>query len=118
MRLIRDWTIAFAGDERIDNTECRPRNHHDVHEPADHIEVAVVMIAPSLVDGADPVLQRAGDRFDVMVFRFGHVDDHVRIEHLLFDGALSPIRGSLHPDLSRPGLGLEFKQADAQRYAL
>jgi len=44
--------------------------------------------------------------------------DHVRIEHLLFDGALSPIRGSLHPDLSRPGLGLEFKQADAQRYAL
>src|ERR1044071_6996794 len=28
-----------------------------------------------------------------------------------------PIRGSLQPDLSRPGLGLELKRADAQRYA-
>jgi L-alanine-DL-glutamate epimerase-like enolase superfamily enzyme len=44
--------------------------------------------------------------------------DHVRIEHMLFDGALIPIKGQLHPDLSRPGLGLEFKHADAERYAL
>lgn len=43
--------------------------------------------------------------------------DHARIEHLLFDGALSPQEGALHPDLTRPGLGLEFKRSDAQRYA-
>ena len=44
--------------------------------------------------------------------------DHARIEHLLFDGALAPINGELRPDRSRPGLGLEFKRADAARYAV
>jgi L-alanine-DL-glutamate epimerase-like enolase superfamily enzyme len=43
--------------------------------------------------------------------------DHVRIEHMLFDGALDPVDGCLHPDASRPGLGLEFKRADAARFA-
>ncbi len=42
--------------------------------------------------------------------------DHVRIEHMLFDGALTPVDGTLHPDLTRPGLGLEFKQADAEHF--
>jgi L-alanine-DL-glutamate epimerase-like enolase superfamily enzyme len=42
--------------------------------------------------------------------------DHVCIEHMLFDGALSPVNGVLYPDLARPGLGLEFKHADARRY--
>jgi L-alanine-DL-glutamate epimerase-like enolase superfamily enzyme len=53
------------------------------------------------------------------VIPFRHLEyfhDHVRIEHMLFDGALTPIDGELHPDLSRPGLGLEFKRADAERY--
>jgi L-alanine-DL-glutamate epimerase-like enolase superfamily enzyme len=44
--------------------------------------------------------------------------DHVRIEHMLFDGALTPINGALHPDHSRPGLGLTFKRGDAERYAV
>jgi len=44
--------------------------------------------------------------------------DHVRIEHLLFDGALTPVDGALHPDRARPGLGIEFKRADAARYAI
>ncbi len=44
--------------------------------------------------------------------------DHARIEHMLFDGALTPIDGALRPDLSRPGLGLEFKRSDAARFAL
>ncbi len=44
--------------------------------------------------------------------------DHVRIEHLLFDGVQPPRDGTLYPDRSRPGLGLEFKNADAQRYAV
>jgi L-alanine-DL-glutamate epimerase-like enolase superfamily enzyme len=44
--------------------------------------------------------------------------DHAWIEHMLFDGALTPVYGALHPDRSRPGLGLEFKHADAARYAV
>jgi L-alanine-DL-glutamate epimerase-like enolase superfamily enzyme len=44
--------------------------------------------------------------------------DHVRIEHMLFDGALTPLHGRLQPDLSRPGIGIEFKQSDAQRYII
>ncbi len=42
--------------------------------------------------------------------------DHVRIEHMLFDGAPNPVRGTIAPDLTRPGLGLDFKCADAERY--
>ena len=43
--------------------------------------------------------------------------DHVRIENMFFDGARSPVDGELSPDLSRPGMGIEFKRADAQRFA-
>ncbi len=43
--------------------------------------------------------------------------DHVRIEHRLFDGAAAPVDGALVPDLSRPGLGLELKRSEAERYA-
>ena len=53
--------------------------------------------------------------------RLRHVEyfhDHVRIEHMLFDGALTPRNGVLYPDLSRPGCGLEFKHADAKKFAL
>lgn len=42
--------------------------------------------------------------------------DHVRIEGMLFDGALEPRGGALVPDRSRPGLGLELKSADAEPY--
>ena len=44
--------------------------------------------------------------------------DHVRIEKMLFDGAIEPRRRLLRPDLTRPGLGLEFKRTDAARYAV
>jgi L-alanine-DL-glutamate epimerase-like enolase superfamily enzyme len=44
--------------------------------------------------------------------------DHVRIDHLLFDGVVSPRQGALFPDLSRPGNGLEFKRSEAERYAV
>ena len=51
--------------------------------------------------------------------RVRHVEyfrDHARIEQLFFDGALTPRNGALYPDLSRPGLGLELKRADARKY--
>jgi len=44
--------------------------------------------------------------------------DHVRIENMLFDGTPKPKNGSLLPDLSRPGLGLSFKQKDAEKYKI
>jgi L-alanine-DL-glutamate epimerase-like enolase superfamily enzyme len=44
--------------------------------------------------------------------------DHVRIESLLFEGVLDPLDGGLCPDPSRPGLGLELREADAEAYAL
>jgi L-alanine-DL-glutamate epimerase-like enolase superfamily enzyme len=47
-----------------------------------------------------------------------HFHDHARIERMLFDGALAPRNGMLRPDLSRPGLGLDFKRADAARFAV
>lgn len=42
--------------------------------------------------------------------------DHVRVERLLFDGVLTPREGCLHPDPSRPGLGLLLKRQDAERW--
>ncbi len=42
--------------------------------------------------------------------------DHSRIEEMIFDGALKPVNGNLKPDMSRPGLGLELKRADAEKF--
>jgi L-alanine-DL-glutamate epimerase-like enolase superfamily enzyme len=42
--------------------------------------------------------------------------DHARVDRLLFDGVLDPAGGALRPDLTRPGMGLELKEADAERY--
>jgi len=44
--------------------------------------------------------------------------DHARIEQMLFEGVLKPINGTLQPDRSRPGFGLEFKRKDAARFAV
>jgi L-alanine-DL-glutamate epimerase-like enolase superfamily enzyme len=51
--------------------------------------------------------------------RFRHVEwfhDHVRIEHMLFDGAPVPADGLIRPDMSRPGIGLGFRRQDAEAY--
>lgn len=42
--------------------------------------------------------------------------DHARIESMFFDGFSEPRQGSMYPDLSRPGLGIEFKYEDAAKY--
>jgi L-alanine-DL-glutamate epimerase-like enolase superfamily enzyme len=44
--------------------------------------------------------------------------DHVRIERMLFDGAVEPHNGLATPDRSRPGLGLKFRKADARRFEI
>jgi L-alanine-DL-glutamate epimerase-like enolase superfamily enzyme len=36
-----------------------------------------------------------------------HFADHVRADHLLFDGVVDPVDGTLAPALDRPGIGLE-----------
>jgi L-alanine-DL-glutamate epimerase-like enolase superfamily enzyme len=53
--------------------------------------------------------------------RVAHIEyfhDHVRIEHLFFDGARDPLGGCLHPDPARPGLGLELKEQDAEPFRI
>jgi L-alanine-DL-glutamate epimerase-like enolase superfamily enzyme len=42
--------------------------------------------------------------------------DHERIESLLFEGALPLEDGWLRPDPTRPGLGIELRQAEARRF--
>lgn len=44
--------------------------------------------------------------------------DHIRIERMIFDGVVEPVGGALKPDLTRPGLGLTLKRADAQKFAI
>jgi L-alanine-DL-glutamate epimerase-like enolase superfamily enzyme len=44
--------------------------------------------------------------------------DHYRIESMLFEGTLEPDQGLLTPDRSRPGLGLQLKHEEAERYRL
>ena len=45
--------------------------------------------------------------------------DHDRIEHMLFDGAPTPVgRQPRGPTCPGPGLGLEFKREDAARFAV
>jgi len=49
---------------------------------------------------------------------FRHLEyfhDHVRIEQMLFDGALEPVAGNLVP-ADTPGNGLVFKEADAKQF--
>ncbi len=45
--------------------------------------------------------------------------DHIRIEHMLFDGCLQPQPGGvLVPDRTRPGNGLALKRADAEQWRI
>lgn len=53
--------------------------------------------------------------------RFRHLEyfhDHVRIETMFFDGAPQAHDGVITPDPDRPGLGLELKTQDVERYAV
>jgi L-alanine-DL-glutamate epimerase-like enolase superfamily enzyme len=42
--------------------------------------------------------------------------DHARIEAMLFDGAPQPQDGALRPDPGSPGLGVELRRSDAERW--
>jgi L-alanine-DL-glutamate epimerase-like enolase superfamily enzyme len=43
--------------------------------------------------------------------------DHVRVEQMVFDGVVRPVAGEVRPDHDRPGLGIELKRVDAERWA-
>ncbi len=51
-----------------------------------------------------------------MLRHIEYFHDHVRIEHLLFDGSLASQDGTLAPDRQSPGHGLSLKRADAEPY--
>lgn len=42
--------------------------------------------------------------------------DHARIERMFFDGFCEAREGRMFPDWSRPGLGLELKEKDAEKF--
>lgn len=44
--------------------------------------------------------------------------DHVRLEALLFDGAVRARDGAVRPQRERPGLGIDLREADAAPYAV
>jgi L-alanine-DL-glutamate epimerase-like enolase superfamily enzyme len=44
--------------------------------------------------------------------------DHARIEDIFFDGVPERVDGCLKPDPDRPGLGIELKVADVERYRI
>ncbi len=51
--------------------------------------------------------------------RMRHIEyfhDHIRIERMFFDGVPAVVDGCMAPDLTRPGIGLELKRADAEPY--
>jgi len=53
--------------------------------------------------------------------RFRHQEwfhDHIRLESMLFEGAPQVESGEIAPDLTRPGHGLQLREADARRYAI
>lgn len=69
--------------------------------------------------GSDGV---AIERLDISAYTvptdFPESDGTITWDSMLFDGALTPVHGSLRPDLSRPDTGLELKCADAAKYAV
>jgi L-alanine-DL-glutamate epimerase-like enolase superfamily enzyme len=42
--------------------------------------------------------------------------DHARADRVLLDGVLRPTGGTLRPDLTRPGCGLDLRRSDAASY--
>jgi len=57
---------------------------------------------------------------DAAVPKLAHLEyfrDHVRCEHMLFDGVLEPTAGELTWNRRAPGLGLSVRVAEARRFA-
>lgn len=57
---------------------------------------------------------------DAAVPKFAHLEyfrDHVRVEHLLFDGVVEPVGGELSWNPRAHGLGLSLREAEARRFA-
>ena len=42
--------------------------------------------------------------------------DHARIERMFFDGFCEPVQGNMAPDVMRPGMGLELRAKDAEKF--
>jgi L-alanine-DL-glutamate epimerase-like enolase superfamily enzyme len=65
-----------------------------------------------------PALHRHAALAATRLWNIEWFHDHVRIEQMLFDGAPRAEQGSIAVDWSRPGLGLELKKADADRFKM
>lgn len=94
---------------QTDATRCGPSNFMKVGHACEifHLPFSA-HTAPSLHATLSCALPAA---FNVEYFH-----DHVRIERMIFDGAIQTSDGYLRPDLTRHGFGLELKQADADKF--
>jgi hypothetical protein len=73
---------------------------------------------PAACQAADPAATRpAGAGTRGPTAKRGTPCEHVRVERLPFDGTLEPDGGVLRPEPDSPGLGIELKRAEAERYA-
>ncbi len=52
------------------------------------------------------------------IIHLEYFQDHVHIENLLFEGAPVAKNGKIAPDLSKNGMGLDFKFKDAEKYKI
>ena len=53
------------------------------------------------------------------IHRMRHMEyfhDHVRIAKMLFEGVQEPRDGALMPNTTNPGIGLELKRSDAEKF--
>ena len=98
------------------STACRPTSPAAAASPPSSVSARCdATVARTVVAHRAQVSVHAG----ACVWHMRHLEyfaDHVRIESMLFDGVLEPVAGALHPDPDPPGLGIELKHADADRY--
>ena len=133
LRLIRDRAPAgmdvAAGEYGYDIADFRDLL---AHEAVDCLQADVtraggitgVLRAAALADAetidlsAHCAPQLSAHAFTA-VWHLRHLEyfaDHVRLEHMVFDGVLEPEGGVLRPDRSTPGLGLSVKWDDIEKF--
>jgi hypothetical protein len=67
---------------------------------------------------AEAVAARTIGRLIHCVIHCEYFRAHARAVGIPFDGVLTPENGPLTPDAGRPGLGIELKRADTERFRL
>ena len=111
------WRISVECWRRTPWTFCRPTRLAVRASPVS-LQVGALCQARSMQLSAHcvPTLHVHPCCSVIPLRHLEYFHDHVRIERMLFDGLPELADGELRPDLSRPGIGLEIKRPEAERY--